>query len=249
MDIESYRHRAAAWFAQTLDDAGPSLDVARAVHDAARCVGARHAAFVMQHVPGVVEENPFAADTYGPAWREHLQLLRYASVDPARNAATITAPLVDWADLPRRRLKERRYFRDFEAHQLGGHGLTMLHRGHQGDRSLLTFNSDTTLRRWTTLRTDIAAAAKVIHPALHRFVLRTRFGIDGVSVIRLTPRERECLGWAAHGRTSKEISDVLGLTPATVNFFIDAAVQKLAALNRAHAAAKAVSLGLIAPPR
>jgi DNA-binding CsgD family transcriptional regulator len=249
MDTISYRHRAAAWLAQVFDDATSSLELSRALHDAARCVGARHAAFVMQHVPGIVEENSLGIDTYGQAWADHVERNRFETIDPVRHAATVATPLVDWADLPRTQIKQRRHLRDFHDHQLGSQGLTALHRGHQGDRSLLTFNSDVTPKRWASLRLEIIAAIGVIHPALHRFVLRTRFGIDGVEVIRLTPRERECLGWAAHGRTSKEISDVLGLTPATVNFFIDAAVQKLAAQNRAHATAKAVSLGLISPPR
>ncbi len=85
--------------------------------------------------------------------------------------------------------------------------------------------------------------------AYHAAVLRLHFDIGSTDVAKLTPREKQCLGWAAHGRTSKEIGENLGLTPATVNFFIEAAVGKLAAFNRAHAAAKAVALGLIAPPR
>jgi DNA-binding CsgD family transcriptional regulator len=249
MDLHSFRHRAAAWLAQSIDAASQNFDVARALRDAARCVGARHAAFVMQHAPGVVEENSFGLDTYGSAWAQHRENGRFDTIDPARNAATIETPVVDWADVPRTRVKMRRFFRDFHDHQLGEHGITALHRGGRGDRSLLTFNSDVTPRRWASLRLEIGAAISVIHPALHRFVLRERFGIEGIETIRLTPRERECLGWAAHGRTSKQISDVLGLTPATVNYFIDAAVEKLAAQNRAHATAKAVSLGLISPPR
>jgi DNA-binding CsgD family transcriptional regulator len=249
MQVQFHRHKAAVWLAQSLEDGADGFDAARALQQAARAAGARHAAIVMQHVPGVVEENSLAVDTYGPAWAQFAKDCRFETIDPTRHAATIASPLVDWADLPRRRVKERRYFRDFREHDLGVHGLTALHRGQQGDRSLLTFNSDVTPKRWLSLREDIAEAVAIIHPALHRFVLRTTFGITGVDVIRLTPRERECLGWAAHGRTSKEISDVLGLTPATVNFFIDGAVQKLAAQNRAHAAAKAVSLGLISPPR
>jgi LuxR family quorum-sensing transcriptional regulator LasR len=235
--------------AQTLDDPGHRLELTRALQDIARCMGARHAAIVMQHVPGVVEENSLSVDTFGEAWRVHCAEHRLEGCDPTRTAATVSEPLVDWADLPRDRLKVRRLLRDFQDFQLGRHGLTALHRGHLGDRSLLTLTSDVTDRRWVTLRGEIASAVAMIHPTLHRHVLRTRFDIDGAVLVRLTPRERECLGWAAHGRTSKQIGDVLGLTPATVNFFIEAAVQKLAASNRAHAAAKAVALGLIAPPR
>jgi DNA-binding CsgD family transcriptional regulator len=249
MELITSRHKAAAWMAQTIDESGPKLELTRALQDIARCVGARHASIVMQHVPGVVAENSLSIDTFGQAWRRHSGEHRLELSDPTRTAATVTEPLIDWADIPRDRLKTRRFMRDFQDFQLGKHGLTALHRGHLGDRSLLTLTSDVTDKRWAVLRLDIGAAMGLIHPSLHRFVLRTRYDIDGSVQIRLTPREKECLGWAAHGRTSKQIGDVLGLTPATVNFFIDAAVQKLAASNRAHAAAKAVALGLIAPPR
>jgi DNA-binding CsgD family transcriptional regulator len=249
MDMIASRHRAAAWLAQTLDEAGQRLELTRALQDISRCVGARHAALVMQHVPGVVTDNPVSADTFGAAWNSHWSDEGFASVDPARTGASLTQPVVDWESLPRERLKTRRFFRDFQEFQLGRHGLTVLYRGHMGDRSLLTLTSDVTDKRWAVLKDEIAAGLLHIHPALHRFVLRTRYGIDGPAQVRLTPREKECLNWAAHGHTSKEISDTLGLTAATVNFFIDAAVQKLSASNRAHAAAKAVALGLISPPR
>jgi DNA-binding CsgD family transcriptional regulator len=249
MNIISTRHRAAAWAAQVLDEAGSSHELSRALQDIGRTVGARHVSLVMQHVPGVVTENALVADTFGDAWRRHLAENRYEPHDPCRTGATALHSVVDWADLPRDKPRIRRFHREFHDFQLGRHGLTMLHRGHIGDRSLRTFTSDATEKRWLQLVDELREAGAIIHPALHRFVLRTRFGIDGEVVVRLTPREKECLGWAAHGRTSKEIGDVLGLTPATVNFFIDAAVQKLAAFNRAHAAAKAVALGLISPPR
>jgi DNA-binding CsgD family transcriptional regulator len=249
MEIVSSRHRAATWMAQSLDDAGQRLDLTRALQDIARCAGAKHVALVMQHVPGVVADNPLVADTFGEVWRGHSAEQKFDVADATRTAATALTPVVDWEDIARDRLKVRRFFREFQEHQLGRNALTALHRGHLGDRSLLTFTSDATDKRWPILKAEMIATLAAIHPSLHRFVLRTRFSINGVVNVRLTPREKECLGWAAHGRTSKEIGGELGLTAATVNFFIDAAVQKLAASNRAHAAAKAVALGLIAPPR
>ncbi|MGL4243426.1 MAG: helix-turn-helix transcriptional regulator [Beijerinckiaceae bacterium] len=249
LDALSARHRSASWLAQTLDEAGSKLELARALQDVVRCVGAKHVSLVMQHVPGVVGENTLSVDTFGPAWRAHWHEQRFDQVDPTHGGASVLSPVLDWSDAPRDRPRNRRFFRDFQEFQLGRNGLTFLHRGHLGDRSQLTFTCDTTERRWPPFKAELIGAAQVLHPSLHRFVLRTRFNIDGAVNVRLTPRERECLGWAAQGRTSKEIGEVLHLTPATVNFFIDAAVQKLETLNRAHAAAKAVALGLIAPPR
>jgi LuxR family quorum sensing-dependent transcriptional regulator len=61
----------------------------------------------------------------------------------------------------------------------------------------------------------------------------------------LSTRERECLQWTASGKTSQEIASILGLSEHTVNHYLSAACQKLAANNRAHAVAKAIRSGLL----
>lgn len=202
----------------------------------------------MRHVPGVVGDDPFYVDTFGDNWRSHFLEQKFEAIDPIQFCENGLLP-VDWVDLPRNRTRTKRFFRDFTDFQLGRHALTATFRGPSGDRSLLTLTSDVSEKRWPSAKQEFVAAIGVIHPFLHRAVLKLRFQIDDVILIRLTPREKECLVWAAHGHTSKKIGENLGLTPATVNFFIDAAVNKLSATNRAHAAAKAVALGLIAPPR
>jgi DNA-binding CsgD family transcriptional regulator len=52
---------------------------------------------------------------------------------------------------------------------------------------------------------------------------------------RLTPREREVLGLLAEGRTTREISDVLFITPATVRHHIQNILEKLEVHRRLHA--------------
>lgn len=61
----------------------------------------------------------------------------------------------------------------------------------------------------------------------------------------LTPRELECLSWAAHGRTEAEIASIIGRSRETVHFHLQNVNQKLHANNRAHAVAIACSQGLI----
>lgn len=63
----------------------------------------------------------------------------------------------------------------------------------------------------------------------------------------LTGRELECLHWAAAGKTSWEISNILCISERTVVFHIGRAVEKLGVSNRRQAVAKAVTLGLIRP--
>jgi DNA-binding CsgD family transcriptional regulator len=53
---------------------------------------------------------------------------------------------------------------------------------------------------------------------------------------QLTPRERDCLLLVGQGRSSKEIAQLLDLSPYTVDEYIKSAVAKMAAPNRREAA-------------
>jgi len=61
----------------------------------------------------------------------------------------------------------------------------------------------------------------------------------------LTPRETECLTWAARGRTSAEIAQLLNRSMETVEFHLSNAMLKLRARTRTHAVAIACLRGLI----
>jgi DNA-binding response OmpR family regulator len=63
--------------------------------------------------------------------------------------------------------------------------------------------------------------------------------------IALNERETEVLTWAARGKTSAEIAQIVEITKRTVDFHIDNARTKLNAVTRMQAAAMAASGGLI----
>ena len=63
-------------------------------------------------------------------------------------------------------------------------------------------------------------------------VLRQHFG--------LTARESEVLLWIARGKSNKDIGDILGLSPRTVNKHLEQVYTKLGVENRASAAIKAI---------
>ena len=65
--------------------------------------------------------------------------------------------------------------------------------------------------------------------------------------IELNDREIETLTWAARGKTSAEIAQILNLTKRTVDFHIDNARVKLGAATRVEAAIKAATVRLIEP--
>jgi LuxR family transcriptional regulator len=65
--------------------------------------------------------------------------------------------------------------------------------------------------------------------------------------IRLSPRELECLRWAAGGKTAWEIGKILNRSVETVRLHLKNAKQKLGAANMAHAIAKAAQFGMLHP--
>jgi DNA-binding NarL/FixJ family response regulator len=65
--------------------------------------------------------------------------------------------------------------------------------------------------------------------------------------VELNDREVETLTWAARGKTSAEIAQILGLSKRTVDFHIDNARTKLGAATRIEAAIKAATGRLIEP--
>ncbi|WP_440224616.1 autoinducer binding domain-containing protein [Dokdonella sp. MW10] len=62
----------------------------------------------------------------------------------------------------------------------------------------------------------------------------------------LTSREADCLRWAAEGKTSWEIGQLLAIGERTVTFHLQNAARKLGVAGRRQAVARAISLQLIA---
>ncbi|MBS0363311.1 MAG: hypothetical protein JSR98_18195 [Proteobacteria bacterium] len=63
--------------------------------------------------------------------------------------------------------------------------------------------------------------------------------------VRLTPRERNVLGWIAEGKSDWEISVILGVSETTVRSHADSARRKLGAVTRAHAIARLAAARMI----
>lgn len=69
-------------------------------------------------------------------------------------------------------------------------------------------------------------------------------GNDGAQAPAVSKRELECLKLTANGLTSEQIAVALRLSVHTANQYLTNSAQKLNAVNRMHAVAKALKLGL-----
>ena len=61
----------------------------------------------------------------------------------------------------------------------------------------------------------------------------------------LSLREKEVLNWIKQGKSTWDISVILGISRSTVNFHVNNILQKLDAVSRAQAVAIAIEQGLI----
>ena len=66
-------------------------------------------------------------------------------------------------------------------------------------------------------------------------------------MVALSNRERECLKWAARGKTYTEIGMIVGIAFATVKSNLDHARYKLDCATLSQATASAVARGILTP--
>ena len=81
-----------------------------------------------------------------------------------------------------------------------------------------------------------------LHLALSRISAIKPVGADAPL---LSVREIEVLNWLKHGKSTWDISAILGISESTVNFHVRNITQKLDTVNRTQAVAVGASLGLI----
>jgi LuxR family quorum-sensing transcriptional regulator LasR len=67
------------------------------------------------------------------------------------------------------------------------------------------------------------------------------------SRVKLTARELECLKWVAAGKSSWEVSRILGRSEATVNFHLANIMRKFDVGTRQQAIVKSIAAGLVTP--
>jgi LuxR family transcriptional regulator len=108
---------------------------------------------------------------------------------------------------------------------------------------------DRSTANWRDIRERTASVLFSLTHTFHKVVHEKGFSdqIDYVMPIQLSPREKECLKWAASGKATSETAIIMERSEETIRLHIKNAMLKLGVHKRAHATAKAVRLGLIEP--
>jgi DNA-binding NarL/FixJ family response regulator len=84
--------------------------------------------------------------------------------------------------------------------------------------------------------------ARMLNDARHSRNAAPAIASADLSHYQLTPRELDVLAWIARGKTNRDIADILGMSPRTVNKHLEHIFVKLGVETRAAAAALVASL-------
>lgn len=193
--------------------------------------------------------DDFFFGTYPGAWQEHYQAMGYLLIDPTvAHCFSKTTPIV-WT---------HRLFEEAGAAQLHDDAIQCgvsagvcfpVHNAHFRSGAIVGLTNEDDTDRASPLCLDILARGQLfacyLNETIHKLLRAQELPL--VSAGRYTPRELECLAWAAHGLSTKQIADRLNLSDDGVNFHFRNLFPKLKVGNRRQAVARAISYGLIRP--
>jgi LuxR family transcriptional activator of bioluminescence operon len=188
----------------------------------------------------LVKPSIIVISGYPPDWREHYNAQNYMYIDPTVTHAVTRITPLKWQDIDPQDRRIRKFLGEAGEHGLRT-GLSLPVHGTQGDVGMFNLARSATGPPEETNVPALHLLSCYLHEAVRRIIeiheLPPRPG--------LTPREIECLLWAAEGKTSWETSQILSISERTVIFHLQNASSKLNVTNRQHAVARAISLGLL----
>ena len=213
------------------------------LQELANSYGLSNVAYLGINIPGVTESKVYGVTTYSPEWVARYISENYVEIDPVVKFGMAGLLPFDWQSVRGRNKRVDRFFGEAAEFGVGLQGLSFPIRGAHGETALFSINSHSSDREWSDLKRTSMRDFQVLAYHFHMTVLEN----EGVMFeqVALTAREKECLKWAAAGKTAWETGKILGVRDGTVEFYIDQARVKLAAMNKVQAVAKAIRIGAI----
>jgi DNA-binding CsgD family transcriptional regulator len=185
-------------------------------------------------------EAPRLISTYPVEWTDHYLRQRYERFDPVVVDALARPEPFEWGlDLGRKALSKPEGCLLEEAAQFGiRYGFTVPIHDSRGPIAAVTFATD---ERHPAFQRCIEHNERVLqlmgmyfHMHARRRLTPDRV-VDGVA---LSPRELECLQWAARGKSAWEIGRFLNISRRTAAFHLDNAKTKFGVRTISQAVAK-----------
>ena len=191
---------------------------------------------------GVKENYSLLNLSYPSEWLELYVINKFAAIDPIVKENFSRYDLQYWQDTYRRHNPQKEFVGLAEDFGLRD-GITIGLRNLKGTKGSLISLSSNRMERSARSEAIIKLAAPHLHNALSRMLK-----LDGLKKkVALSLRETEVLKWMRQGKSTWDISVILGVSASTVKFHVANIMQKLDVVTRAQAVAVAFEIGLLDP--
>jgi LuxR family quorum-sensing transcriptional regulator LasR len=227
------------WDASGVDDWFELLVEMGKVHDFA------YTTFVLSANGGLSFSDAFYKSNQSVVWRKIYEEKRHGQIDPiVRHCRSKLSPLVwgeeDFSD----RDEERALYEQGRA--FGAHwGVALPIYGPNGDIGMLSFASskkfDEEIGGVGRRLPELALIRDIAYETGRRYARQKATA----AAPRLTPSEKEILGWMMLGKTNLEISMIIPKKLTTINFHAANILNKLDANSRTGAVVKALKMRLV----
>ena len=227
-------------------------ELENACQQVAACYDFEHFIYAAIYPTSFIEPQIIILNGYPLEWRTHYQTQNYLAVDPVvKHCASSVIPL-NWKNIwPILEPDSEELKLMDEARDAGlKSGVTMPIHSPQTSLAMLSLASHTSLRKSDKQIDQVLPVLGLFSVYLHETIKQLLFRTDkqqALHIPELSNRERDCLLWAAEGKTSEETSDRMKISKNTVIFHLKNASAKLGTTNKIQAVVRAITYGLIQP--
>ena len=232
-----------------LQDAKSETDIHNALLSVAHLIKYEFFLLGMLMPISATSSELFKIDNYPEAWRDHYAEQKYLHKDPALHYAMANYLPIDWQCLLKQGgLKSEGREVLLQAKKFGlNAGFCVPIHGALGQFGVINFATESLENSLDHQLTKAISVTQLLVPTLQEAIKRICCNQLTSAASFLTKREVECLVWATEGKSSWEISRILGCSEHTATFHLKNASTKLGASNRYQAISKAMLSGIIQP--
>lgn len=182
--------------------------------------------------------------SYPQEWVDFYQAREFWRTDPVVLYSFEKSGPQCWADIYRHYPPDKEFMELAHTFLGGKDGYTCLCRPTTGGEwTLVSLAGDFTRQN---SRVDYILDRVTPHLHLALLAIKKR-DLAQTIIVKTTHREKEVLQWLKQGKTSWEISVILNVSEATINFHVKNIKKKLNAVSRSQAVATAIQYGVIGP--
>lgn len=219
-------HRLFQAFIDGLADSVTAEDLHRVLGRASAALNL--SCFAYLSLPASRHQRPTLISNYPVTWTDHYLQQHYETVDPVISKALATLEPFEWGlELAPRRLPEPQRLLLDEAAKFGIRcGFTVPIHDRRGPVAAVTFAADERHQRFERCVEEHRRVLQLMAMHFHAYAHRRLCSDHVIGGVALSPRELECLVWAARGKSAWEIGKIVNISRSTATFHLKNAKNK-----------------------